>query len=467
MMCLKKLCLLLLLAVIATPTTSAIDFNIFSNLRLNFDVGFPFIQIGQYGLQNNCLFDDDPDSYNICLDMIDTSGVYQKWMNGAILAAERWENVITADRGDPLDTSTPLFTSGIFAVAASAFPPMLDDIYVALRTNFTADEPLFTPVDGFQILAFAEVDLRNRDTSFFTRACTVVFNKEQTDILEDENVFNRLALHEMGHCLGIGLNFASNDLVFPNDAELDGPDFLNGARSICLMKIFQESPEAGAECLDQLVLPPSTYDAPGAQQAWEDIGCSGLVPLQNSPKVSEYALHWDEACLNNELMTPAFDPFFGGNKLSPITIAALGDLGYEVNILAADPYTVFDLGTCGDACPEADGGFFSDLGTLSLSLFRTFFSGLSNLFGGGNRRVLQRAMTETEKLALEIDFSFSKYSILIERFEKKYGSLEEMPDSYRFTMLYLDENGRVDDFAADKKLLMEFAKMKKMAAKEP
>jgi hypothetical protein len=41
---------------------------------------------------------------------------------------------------------------------------------------------------------------------------------------------------------------------------------------------------------------------------------------------------------NNELMTGFIDQ--GANPLSRVTIASFGDLGYQVDLSAADPYTL-------------------------------------------------------------------------------------------------------------------------------
>jgi hypothetical protein len=43
----------------------------------------------------------------------------------------------------------------------------------------------------------------------------------------------------------------------------------------------------------------------------------------------------------------------GGTPLSRITVGSLADLGYTVDMGAADPYGLADLGSCGSFCPAA------------------------------------------------------------------------------------------------------------------
>jgi hypothetical protein len=79
------------------------------------------------------------------------------------------------------------------------------------------------------------------------------------------------------------------------------------------------------------------------------------VPLQ--PGVLS---HWDEAIFQNEIMTPNAGP--GRSVLSRITVAALDDMGYEVNYAAADRYSPPPRPRAElPNLPEAPGGQVSDL----------------------------------------------------------------------------------------------------------
>jgi hypothetical protein len=63
------------------------------------------------------------------------------------------------------------------------------------------------------------------------------------------------------------------------------------------------------------------------------------VPVENDPQYGEGTRlsHWRESVFDNELMTGIDDG--AANRLSAITIASLADLGYQVNMSAAETYT--------------------------------------------------------------------------------------------------------------------------------
>lgn len=92
------------------------------------------------------------------------------------------------------------------------------------------------------------------------------------------------------------------------------------------------------------------YRGQYAQQEWERLGCSGDLPIETDGGLGTAGGHWDEQCLAGELMTGFTNTDM---RLSRITIAAFKDLGYGVNMDAADDFTLDDLGSCGSYCPEA------------------------------------------------------------------------------------------------------------------
>jgi hypothetical protein len=73
------------------------------------------------------------------------------------------------------------------------------------------------------------------------------------------------------------------------------------------------------------------FTGQNAAREYQRLGGRGLVPLE--PRIEQ---HWDEAVFDNELMTPIIE--LGPNLLSRMTIASLKDMGYGVNLLAADAY---------------------------------------------------------------------------------------------------------------------------------
>jgi hypothetical protein len=83
------------------------------------------------------------------------------------------------------------------------------------------------------------------------------------------------------------------------------------------------------------------YDASRkASKEWQDLtSCptSSPIPVETDGKSWTACQHWDESCLQGELMTGYIS---GALELSRMTVAALDDLGYSVDYSQADPYPV-------------------------------------------------------------------------------------------------------------------------------
>jgi hypothetical protein len=131
--------------------------------------------------------------------------------------------------------------------------------------------------------------------------------------METEGTLLDVITHEMGHVLGIGSMWGLQVLVSPppdDPAALVNPVF-NGPVAMA---------QYGA-----------LLDGGGAQP----------VPVENQGGAGTARVHWRESVFANELMTG----FVGaaGNPLSKLTVASLQDLGYQVDLDAADPYTLPDL----------------------------------------------------------------------------------------------------------------------------
>jgi Leishmanolysin len=123
----------------------------------------------------------------------------------------------------------------------------------------------------------------------------------------------------MGHVFGIGSLWFDTNL---NDSDFDG--------DLCDNSYLENS---------------------FAQQEWNALGCSGVLPVEcRQGAEGTLGAHWDEGCLKGELMT-GFDED-GPEPLSTITIGTLKDQGYEVDFSTADPFSIDDLGDCPGFCPE-------------------------------------------------------------------------------------------------------------------
>ncbi len=130
--------------------------------------------------------------------------------------------------------------------------------------------------------------------------------------MQANGMLKDVVIHEMGHVLGIGTlwNAYSNNLLV--DAGTADPYF-NGPAAI------------------------AAFDAAGG-----DVRTDPKVPVENTGGSGTRDSHWRESAHNAELMTGWIESSGTANPLSAITIASLADLGFSVNMGAADPYTLFN-----------------------------------------------------------------------------------------------------------------------------
>jgi protocatechuate 3,4-dioxygenase beta subunit len=131
-------------------------------------------------------------------------------------------------------------------------------------------------------------------------------------------------LHEIGHVLGIGSLWSGLNLL--TGAGTANPLFVGAQATAAYNQIFGTT-------------------ATG-------------VPVHNADGASRDS-HWLESALDNELMTAFAEGPGISTPLSRISVASLADLGYVVNLAAADPYTK-PAGTATLlAQPSSGGGTYS------------------------------------------------------------------------------------------------------------
>lgn len=78
------------------------------------------------------------------------------------------------------------------------------------------------------------------------------------------------------------------------------------------------------------------FAGPGAVAEWRRLGGTGTVPVENTGGEGTREGHWRESVFATELMSGFIAE--AGNPLSRVTVASLGDLGYTVDLAAAEPY---------------------------------------------------------------------------------------------------------------------------------
>ncbi len=197
-------------------------------------------------------------------------------------AAGRWERIIIGD--------VPSFT-GIIPSSFEGFPPAvdgtLDDIVI---------EVALAPIDGpGGILGQAGPSFVRTD-DFLTLSGVMFFDVDDLDFLESLDLFEDVIVHEMGHVLGVGTLWNTAPFGFDRTL-LEGPvdnPYFSGRKA----NVF-----------------------------WNAEGGTGELPIEADGGPGTAFGHWDEATLNNELMTGFLN--LGENPLSRITAGSMRDLGYR------------------------------------------------------------------------------------------------------------------------------------------
>jgi hypothetical protein len=127
--------------------------------------------------------------------------------------------------------------------------------------------------------------------------------------------------HEMGHVLGIGTVWGQKGLL--QGVGTSNPTFSGALAMLEYGALKGEGP------------------AP--------------VPVENSGGAGTVGSHWRETVFRNELMSGYISA--AGNPLSRVTAGSLQDMGYQVDLAAADPYNfpnLFMLAEAGGLIEEGD-----------------------------------------------------------------------------------------------------------------
>jgi Leishmanolysin len=230
-------------------------------------------------------------------------------------AALLWKAIIVGDledfplsKGLPLSRDLPPNERPCSSFDTPALPiGAIDDLLIFAS---------IAPIDGAgKILGQAGPSFIRGNTNDLTIVGCMQFDEADVAALETEGTFNEVILHEMGHVLGYGTlwePFSINDIDL-----LDEP--------------CQSNPNA-----------TSGFAGPKAVVQFGVLGKTGNPPVENNYTPGTRCGHWDEGFFDNELMTG----FLGGvtsttvNPFSALTIASMADLGYEVNLSEAEPYSV-------------------------------------------------------------------------------------------------------------------------------
>ncbi len=228
-------------------------------------------------------------------------------VQAAFTAAEAfWEQLIYGDQTDIAVSNSDFCQLGV------PLTETIDDIIILARID---------SIDGpGQVLGQAgPCSIRNSNA--LTVYGRMVF--DSADIGGLGASLNAVILHEMGHVLG----------------------FASGIWNFTPLACAQNVSSPGLDSYFNCIQAGATNDA---RAIFDSIGgtsyTGGLkVPLENcvagvpaSCGAGTLYSHWREATFFNELMTGYLNA--GSNPLSVLTVAAFGDIGYQVNYDAAEAY---------------------------------------------------------------------------------------------------------------------------------
>jgi len=154
------------------------------------------------------------------------------------------------------------------------------------------------------ILGGANAD-RFRSGTLLPYHGTIQFDSADLAQMEADGTLGDVILHEIGHVLGIGTIWQARGLLV--GAGTGNPRFIGS-------------------------LATAEYDALTS-------GNATSVPVENGGGAGTRDAHWRESVFTNELMTGYVGP--GRDlPLSRVTVASLADLGYQVDMAAADPFSL-------------------------------------------------------------------------------------------------------------------------------
>jgi hypothetical protein len=167
---------------------------------------------------------------------------------------------------------------------------------------------MVVPIDGVgRVLASAGPCIL-RTQSGFPLIGLMRFDAADIESLAGNGRLTSVVLHEMLHVVGIGTLWRSQERLFGSGTS--DPRFIGS--------------HAASQCVNA-----------GGFGVCGD----GRVPVENIGGAGTAEVHWRESTFDREVMT-GFVESTADMPFSAISIGSLADLGYMVNLLAADPYQV-------------------------------------------------------------------------------------------------------------------------------
>ena len=217
-----------------------------------------------------------PGQFDIVIDL--PAGLDANSTQAFDAAELKWESII---RGDLPDVIVPNVGT-------------IDDLVVTVRV---------VAIDGpGGVLGQTGIDVQRTGT-FLPAMASITIDSADLASIEADGSLEDVILHEIGHALGFGTVWAQQGLLA--SAGTSNPRFTGTQAAAQYDQIFHST--------------------------------EPNVPVENVGGAGSVDAHWREAKFGNELMSSVIRS--GNNPLSRVTVAALADMGYQVDLSQADPYT--------------------------------------------------------------------------------------------------------------------------------
>lgn len=222
------------------------------------------------------------------------------------LAEQKWESIVRGDLPD--------------VVVANI--GTIDDLVINVK---------LAAIDGpGGVLGSTAIDIVRTGT-FLPALATITIDSADLAALSVDGVLTDVALHEIAHALGFGMVWTDQRLIA--GAGSTNPRFTGRHATAEYNRAFRNS--------------------------------EPNVPVENVGGTSSADAHWRDSLFGNELMSSIINS--NGNPVSRVTVAALADMGYQVDLNLADPYTPPTTPTTGSGSSTNNVGTAVTQGRWSLA----------------------------------------------------------------------------------------------------
>ncbi len=212
-------------------------------------------------------------------------------------AVDRWESVITGDLSDVSFSATEFGAEDCEGFGPALNGVSVDDMVLVLNV-LPADDEVSGIAEGGPCAV--------RPGRGLPSLGVVTLDADDIGQLSELQL-QALLVHETAHALGFGTLWSSGGRTLLSGRGGDAPRF-NGPLAV------------------------AAYQSLGGTEAG--------VPVEAEGGVGTRDAHWAEAVFDTELMTPYPEGSAVAQPLSVITAAAMGDLGYQVDLGAADDFVL-------------------------------------------------------------------------------------------------------------------------------